>query len=107
MRIPRVAPSRAPLPHVTRYALGKRAACQRRAFVFRDGTWFERHVGRAGEAVILEHLRDLDNREDWWVVAYFACHLSPEEVDGMSAEALAALLWNFAAVRRRLRSRNG
>src|SRR3954447_20663327 len=35
-------------------------------------------------------------RGDWWVDAYFACDLFPDEVNGMSAAALASTLWKFS-----------
>lgn len=89
-----------------RYVRGKTTTRERRAFVFRDGAWFERHIGKATESMIIDHVRDLDKREDWWVDAYFGCDLFPNEVDGLKAESLASILWSFAAIRRRLRSRN-
>lgn len=79
---------------------------ERRTFVLEGGKWFERHVGVVSESKIMDYLQDLDGRKDWWVDAFFARDLSPDEVEGMKPDALASLLWNFATIRRRLRSKN-
>jgi hypothetical protein len=89
------------------YARGGEAVRERRTFVFHDGTWSERHAGTATVDAIIAYVGHLDERHDWWVDAHIACDLTPVEVDGMSAEALAALLWDFAVIRRRLRSEGG
>jgi hypothetical protein len=85
-----------------RYVRGKTTTRERRAFVFRNGAWFERHVGKATESTILGHVHDLDKREDWWVNAYFGCDLFPNEVEGMKPDTLAGILSSFAAIRRRI-----
>lgn len=84
------------------YARGRIGMRERRAFVFRDGAWFERHVGKATEAVIVDHVRDLDKRRDWWVDAYFGSDLFPGEVQGMKPDAFATILANSASIRRRI-----
>ncbi|MBM3293948.1 MAG: hypothetical protein FJY82_05420 [Candidatus Aminicenantes bacterium] len=86
------------------FVKGKAGARERAAFVFLEGAWHERHLGKAKERRIIDHLRDLDQRRDWWVNAYLACDLFPDEVRTLDAEALASALWGFSAVRQRLRS---
>jgi hypothetical protein len=86
-----------------RYDRGEVTTRERRAFVFQGGGWFERHKGKASVPTILDYVRDLDKREEWWVDAYFGCDLFPEEVEGMTADSLAGILSSFADIRRRIR----
>jgi hypothetical protein len=81
----------------------KKGTTEKRVFVFHNDAWFERHVGTASALSIVEYLQDLDQRKDWWVNTYVACDLSPNDVGDMDSEALVALLWKFAALRRKLR----
>lgn len=90
--------------HTHRYVRGKSTTPERRAFVFREGAWSERHVGRATEQTIVAHVRELDKRDDWWVNAYVGCDLFPGEVEGMKPETLADLLSSFSAIRKRIRA---
>jgi len=92
--------------HTHRYVRGKVTTRERRAFVFCDGAWFERHIGKATEPTILDYVRDLDHREDWWVDAYFGCDLFPNEVEGMKADTFASILSSFGAIRKRIRLRS-
>jgi hypothetical protein len=88
------------------YAQGEATtANERSAFVFVEGAWFQRRLGKVSEAAIAERLSALDAQRDWWVNAYFGCDLSPEEVQGIKPDALADILWRCSAIRRRLRSR--
>lgn len=89
------------------YLRGKSTTHERRAFVFRDSGWFERHVGKAAASTILDHVRDLDKRQAWWVDTYFGCDLFPHEVDGMKPDTLAGILASFAAVRKRIGTMDG
>lgn len=84
---------------------GERQTSDDRTFVFVDGRYFERHKGSKDATVekIMDHLRVLDRKRNVWANVYFACHLSPLEVDGVTAEDAAGLLLKFNRIRKRLR----
>lgn len=85
---------------------GERRWWQTRAFSFVQDRWFERNAGRVrveAEAVV-EQVRELDDRKDLWAIVTITCDLGPAEADGMTPSQAAALLLQFAGIRRRFRS---
>jgi len=63
-------------------------------------------VGTSTADVVVGHLLDLDQRQDWWVDLYFACDLHASEIGGINAEATADLLLKFHPIRERIRARS-
>ena len=76
-----------------------------RAYTFASGEWFARNVGHASVADVVGHIRHLDGRRERWVDASITVDLGAEAADGMTADAVAALLLHFEPVRQRLRGR--
>lgn len=91
--------------YVHKYDRGEVTDRERRTFTFNNGDWFERGIGKITESTILDYVRDLDQREDWWVDTYLCCDLFPNEVDGMKADIIASILLKFDAIRKRIRPR--
>jgi hypothetical protein len=91
--------------YVHKYDRGEVTDRERRTFIFNDGDWFERGIGKITESTILDYVRDLDQREDWWVDSYFCCDLFPNEVENMKADIFASILSGFAPIRKRIRPR--
>lgn len=74
-----------------------------RTFVFSDGQWFERYVGKGHIKDIADYLASLDVKHDWWVNLYIATDLTPAEVDGLTPSGISELLLLFKGIRDRLR----
>ena len=83
---------------------GQRLEQEIRTFVFDEGDWFERHVGKASGAEIESHIRDLDGRMSWWVDANVEVQLCGAEVRGLPPDELAGILAAFAEMRRQVRA---
>jgi hypothetical protein len=87
-----------------RWDNGKREEALNRTFVCTEDRFFERHVGGVPADTIVSHLRELDQKQDFWVNVQFACDLLPADVEGLTEDVAAALLLKFNPLRKRMRA---
>jgi hypothetical protein len=84
---------------------GASDAWEVRSFCLFDKQWFHRHYGDATVTNIRDYLRELNEREDTWVIVHCVRDYFPDDVKNLNVLEAASTLAAFDGIRQRIRPR--